>query len=361
MTLRTDDIRDWLSETRTDRLEQLWTMADRTRREHVGDDVHLRGLIELGNHCIRRCGYCGINATHTALPRYRMTREEILACARQAVTYGYGTVVLQAGEDPAITGDWMAELIRAIKQQTPLAVTLSLGERSEADLAAWRQAGADRYLLRFETSNRSLYERIHPPRANQPRSDRIALLEQLRQIGYEIGSGVLIGLPGQSWDDLANDIALFAELDLDMIGVGPYIPHPAGEVATLPPLPAVRQVPADELTTCKVLALARLVCPDANLPATTALATINVRTGREHGLQRGANVVMPNLTPPRYRVMYEIYPAKASTHESAEQTHRTIVTHLAALGRPPGLGRGDSPRYRQHTHITKERSSCPSV
>ena len=220
------EVLDWLTETDAAALAALWLRADDVRRRHVGDAVHLRGLVEFSNHCARQCGYCGIRAGNTAVRRYRMSTEEILGCARLARRLGYGTVVLQSGEDPGTTRAWLAGTVRRIKDETGLAVTLSAGERSEADLRAWHAAGADRYLLRFETSNPELFRRIHPPRRGR-RSDRIALLRRLRDLGYEVGSGAMIGLPGQTFADLARDLALFRELDLDMIGVGPFLPHPA--------------------------------------------------------------------------------------------------------------------------------------
>ncbi|MGA2031955.1 MAG: [FeFe] hydrogenase H-cluster radical SAM maturase HydE [Thermoguttaceae bacterium] len=339
----------WLRETNPARLAVLWRQADRTRQEAVGGEVHLRGLIEFSNHCVRLCAYCGLRAANTDLPRYRMTEEEILGCVRQAVAFGYGTVVLQSGEDPAIQADWMSHVVRRIKSETALAVTLSLGEREADELAAWRQAGADRYLLRFETSNRELYERIHPPRPGRT-SDRIALLSVLGDLGYEVGSGVMIGIPGQTFEDLARDIDLFRTLDLDMIGVGPFLLHPATPLAdrrAWPQAPPEEQVPNGELMTYKVLALARLVQPRANIPSTTALATLNVESGRELGLVRGANVIMPNLTPPQYRVHYEIYPNKACIRETAHACNECTAARIRRLGRSTGAGRGDA------------RQSCP--
>jgi biotin synthase len=277
-----------------------------------------------------------------------MTEDEILQCAQQAVSFGYGTLVLQSGEDFGAGTDWVTALVRRIKRQTPLAVTLSLGERRPEELAAWRAAGADRYLLRFETSNRRLFERVHPPRPGEPPSDRIGLLRTLRQLGYEVGSGVMVGIPGQTYDDLAHDIRLFRELDLDMIGVGPYLPHPATPLADpvgRPSVPPADQVPSSELMTCKVIALARLTCPRANIPATTALATISPDRGRELGLQRGANIIMPNLTPARYRALYEIYPEKACLRETADQCHAGLASRIEQLGREIGGGRGDSPNF----------------
>ncbi|MGA2258170.1 MAG: radical SAM protein, partial [Thermoguttaceae bacterium] len=228
--MQRSEIIAWLRETNEARLEELWRRADMVRQQSVGGEVHLRGLIEISNHCIRLCGYCGLRFDNRELPRYRMTAEEIMACVQEGAAFGYGTVVLQAGEDPGIHADWMAGVVRRIKAETPMAVTLSLGEREHDELALWRKAGADRYLLRFETSNRELFERIHPPRPGRV-SDRVVLLGMLRELGYEVGSGVMIGIPGQSYDDLAGDLELFRELNLDMIGVGPFLMHPETPLA----------------------------------------------------------------------------------------------------------------------------------
>ncbi|MFH1377663.1 MAG: radical SAM protein [Planctomycetota bacterium] len=225
MIERTEALR-WLREENEAALDDLYLRADAVRRNSVGDAVHFRGLIEISNICVRYCHYCGIRAPNSLITRYRMPADEIIECARQAKAFGYGTVVIQAGEDPGITKDWMTAIIRRIKAETGLAVTLSLGERTDEELTEWRNAGADRYLLRFETSNKALFRAIHPPRDGTEPIDRVELLKKLRGLGYEIGSGVMIGIPGQSYDDLANDLMQFQTLDLDMIGVGPYIPHP---------------------------------------------------------------------------------------------------------------------------------------
>jgi len=346
--MRQDDILAWLRETDPTRLATLWQLADSTRQKYVGGEVHLRGLIEFSNYCVRLCAYCGLRAPNRELTRYRMSHDEVMGCVRQAASFGYGTVVLQSGEDLAVTQDWLAELVRRIKAERPIAVTFSVGERSDEDWASWRAAGADRYLLRFETSNRDLYDRIHPPRPGA-QSDRVAMLGRLRQLGYEVGSGVMIGIPGQTYEDLAQDIALFAELDLDMIGVGPYLVHPdtpLGAPGFQPVVLGQDQVPADELMTYKVIALTRLACPRANIPSTTALATLNRRDGRELGLVRGANVVMPNLTPPQYRAHYEIYPNKACIHDTADGCHACMRGRIASLGRSVGIGRGDSANFQ---------------
>ncbi len=340
-----DEILDWLRENKSARLDELWRQADEVRRQQVGDAVHLRGLIEIGNHCTRQCAYCGLRAPNTGVERYRMTEDEILSSARDAQRYGYGTVVMQSGEDYGFTAEWIAGVVRRVKREAGLAVTLSFGERPDEDLALWREAGADRYLLRFETSDPQLYALIHPSRDGRPSrpEDRLDKLGVLRDLGYETGSGVMIGIPGQTYESLADDIALFGDLDLDMVGVGPYIMHPdtplgRGEVQL--PDAGERQVPSSELMGYKVVALTRLTCPEANIPSTTALATLNYEQGRELGLMRGANVVMPNITPAAYRYLYQIYPAKACIQESAEDFHSAIHQRISAIGRTVGQGPG---------------------
>lgn len=359
------EILEWLPQTDEARLEDLWRRADETRRACVGDEVHLRALVEISNCCSRDCHYCGIRASRRELARYRMSADEIMACAAEAVRLGYGTIVLQSGDDPGIRRDWMRDLIRRLRRETPLAITLSLGERGAGDLAAWREAGADRYLLRFETSNPRLFRHIHPALAGR-RSDRIKLLRKLRRMDFEVGSGVMVGIPGQSWEDLAGDIEWFRALDLDMIGVGPFVPHPdtpLGRGESAARLPPGEQVPNDELTTCKVIALARLVCPYANIPSTTALATVNRESGREHGLLRGANIVMPNLTPPQYRCQYEIYPDKACIHETGRQCDACLRARIERIGRRVGRGPGESPNRRRRVEARRalESSSRPAA
>jgi len=333
---------EWLREDNPDRMKELWSLADSVREENVGDEVHLRGLIEISNYCCRQCGYCGLRSENRGLERYRMTAEEIMECVHLAVQYGFGTVVMQSGEDYGIETAWLADIVKRIKSETPLAVTLSLGERPDEDLAAWRGAGADRYLLRFETSDPELYKLIHPSHAGRL-SNRIAILQRLKELGYEAGSGVMVGIPGQTYESLTTDIETFRSLDLDMIGVGPYISHPATPLGTgewIRPIPKEDQVPNSELMTYKTVALTRLVCPQANIPSTTALATINKAMGREYGLMRGANVVMPNLTPTKYRRLYEIYPAKACIDETSDECRACLHDRIKRIGRTIGKGQG---------------------
>jgi biotin synthase len=340
------DILGWLLEEDRDRLEMLWTLADDARRKHVGDAIPIRGLIEFSNHCRRHCHYCGIRSDRKSLARYRMTGEEIIASAREAVARGYGTVVMQSGEDPGLDVDWLAGIIRTIKRETPLAVTLSCGERSVDELARLYDAGADRYYLRFETSDRLLWSRIHPsPGKNS--HHRLDILAQIKEIGYETGSGVMVGIPGQTWFSIVEDIEWFQKLDLDMIGCGPYVPHqdtPSGRICLQQNLSGTQryQVPATNLATYKIIALTRLLCPEINIPATTALATLNKENGYRMSLMRGANVLMVNLTPLKYRRFYEIYPAKAGIDESDSLQQERVEALVSGLGRFADTGPGIS-------------------
>lgn len=335
-----DQVRYWLFEEDDRRLAQLWREADRVRRESVGEEVHLRGLIEFSNVCVRNCTYCGLRSANRSLPRYRMIEEEIIGCAADSYGRGYGTVVLQSGDDYGAPTDLPGNVIPEIKRRFPLVVTLSVGERSLKEYRFWRQAGADRLLLKFETSDRRLFRRIHPPHTTGT-PDRLQLLGALRDLGYEIGSGIMVGIPGQTYESLARDIALFAEMDLDMIAVGPYVPHPDTPMGRGHPVErpnSRRRVPNTERMTRKVLALTRLACPEANMPATTALATMGW-DGFSGALEAGANVIMPNVTPWRYRRYYSIYPSPA--HHQEFDAGRMACRAIGSAGRVPGRGRGD--------------------
>ncbi|MFG0251696.1 MAG: [FeFe] hydrogenase H-cluster radical SAM maturase HydE [Phycisphaerales bacterium JB038] len=355
-TLNRETLEGWLRETDEARLEELRAAADAERRRRVGEAVHLRGLIEISNHCERHCLYCGVRAPRREVSRYRLNSEEILACARRAGQLGFGTIVMQAGEDPGLCLEDLARTIERIKVETACAVTLSLGELSRGELARLRQAGADRYLLRFETSDRDLFQRIHPPSRRHEHRDRLEILAWLRELGYEVGSGVMIGIPGQSYSSLAQDIELFHTLDLDMIGVGPYLAHldtPLGRDGQRLSLDPSRQAPVCVRLARTVVALARLVQPNANIPSTTALATLDRAGGHRESLRWGANVVMPNLTPPRYRAEYEIYPDKAGIDPVGVDSAGGIVATINSIGRTVARGRGDSP------NITRRRESAP--
>ena len=304
--------------------EALFQTADRVRREKMGNEVHLRGIVEFSNICVQNCLYCGLRRDNRRLPRYRMTPGEILGCARDAMERGLKTVVLQSGEDPWFTQDRLSGLILRIKEETDLAITLSVGERPAEDYRAWKRAGADRYLLKQETASPALFARLRPGRTL---SERLDSLRALKELGYEVGSGTMVGLPGQTSIDLVADIQLFKEWDFDMIGIGPFIPHPQ--------TPLGESAPADLNLTLKVLALTRITTRDTHLPATTASGVLNPE-GRKRALMAGANVIMPNLTPRKYRGYYQVYPGKENPDGGLESTLETVCS----LGRTisPGAG-----------------------
>ena len=261
-----------------------------------------------------------------------------------------------------MSAEWMADLVRRIKSETGLAVTLSLGERPLSDLQTWREAGADRYFLRFETSNRQLYEKIHPPFV-AGRKTRIELLRQLDTCGYEVGSGIMVGLPGQTYPDLVRTLDLFRELDLDMIGVGPYLPHPHTPLGlafqkTRGAHP--EQVPNTVLMTLKMIALTRILCPTTNIPATTALAAAGGKLGFRIGLRWGANVFMPAVTPSRFRWLYQIYPPRTVRTEPLHIQRRRITGAISAMGRQVDRTTGDSIHYRTRRGL-KGRRATPST
>jgi len=333
----------WLREDDPQALSELYAIARDVRARHVGDQVHLRGLVDFSNLCERRCAYCGLRAGNKGARRYLMSRDMILERAAVAQQRGYGTIVLQAGEDRRIEAHWVADVVASIRDRFDLAITLSLGERSPDEYRLWKESGADRYLLKIETSDPNLYYRIHPPK-EKGEAHRIEHLIILRELGYEIGSGMMVGIPGQTYAGLANDLRLFRELDLDMIGIGPFIPHPLTPLGrqflrrkSIPP----DQVENSDLMTCKALALARLLCPEANIPATTALSCV-AEQGYLLGLNAGANVIMPNLTPPEYELLYDIYP-KNRPLETFD-LHADIIAQIAAGGLKPGQGPGGRKR-----------------
>ncbi|NLK52106.1 MAG: [FeFe] hydrogenase H-cluster radical SAM maturase HydE [Syntrophomonadaceae bacterium] len=325
-----DQLRELLSSPDLPVLEVLQNMANQVRQIQMGKAVHLRGIIEFSNYCSRNCAYCGLNRYNTALHRYRMSPENIIIAAHHAASLGLRTVVLQSGEDAFYTGEILAMIIKEIKK-TGVALTLSVGERPFQDLQLWREAGADRYLLKFETSDPDLYARLHP---GHQLADRLTCLQHLKELGYQVGSGNIVGLPGQTVDILVNDLLLMQSLPLAMAGVGPFIPHSDTALGPFPP----GNVPL----TLKLLALTRLLLPRVHLPATTALSSLQAE-GKILGLNGGANVLMLNLTPVAYRSLYEIYPQKSEVSEAPEQlvldTHRLIKEIGREVATDPGHGR----------------------
>jgi biotin synthase len=310
----------------------LYTRADALRRRVMGDAVPLRGIVEFSNICANDCLYCGIRAGNASVRRYRMSDDEILAVARQMPAWRQHTVVLQAGEAASVNGDQrMENLIRRIKAGTPLAVTVSVGNRPRDVYARWRAAGMDRYLLRFETSDPALFARLHPDCVLE---ERLRCLRDLRELGVQVGSGFMVGLPGETLETLAGNIRLCRALNLDMIGIGPFIAHPDT------PLAGSANAYADDPDLCFVaLAVLRLCNPDAHIPATTAYDAM-FASGRDLALQRGANVFMPTSTPSAYRKDYLLYPDKPCVDESGGLCAFCVAARVEHLGRSIADGPG---------------------
>lgn len=317
--------------------DALYAAADRLRAARMGDEVHIRGIIEYSNHCANDCLYCGIRRSNAKVRRYRLTSDEILDLVRRMPAWQQGTVVLQAGEAPAPEHDrWLGELVRRIKSETSLAVTLSVGNRSRDTFAYWRACGMDRYLLRFESSDPALFASLHPACTL---AERLTCLRDLRALGVQVGSGFMIGLPGESDATLAANILLCRELDLDMIGIGPFIPHPDTPLAG-----QANRFAADPDMFFVALATLRLFNPRAHIPATTAFDAVFPLNGRDLALQRGANVFMPNNTPGRVRRDYLLYPGKPCVDEESGQCAACVLARLDAIGRRVASGPGHSLR-----------------
>ena len=307
-------------------VQRLFSAADQIRKQYCGEGVHLRGLIEFSNTCSRDCNYCGLRRGNRRIRRYRMTPQEIIDVSVDVAGKGLQTIVLQSGEDPWYAAERMVEIIRGIKSQADCAVTLCIGERSCADYLAMKEAGADRYLLRHETSNPELYHRLHP---DMRLEDRVRCLRDLKDIGFQVGAGNMVGLPGQTIEDLANDALFIRDLEADMVGIGPFIPHPNTPLS---------DKPGGTLEmTLKMVAVVRIVTRNAHVPATTAVGSIDP-FGRKKALMAGANVVMPNFTPLEYRVNYEIYPNKRCITEDPSDSRAWIES----IGRVVAEGKGHS-------------------
>jgi biotin synthase len=310
--------------------EILFKFANDVRTRYCGDEIHLRGLIEFSNYCARDCLYCGLRKGNKAVVRYRLADKEIIEIAKSAAGLNYKTIVLQSGEDKAYSIEQLCQIVKQIKQQTDCAITLSLGERSFADYEKLRQAGADRYLLRFETSNEELFKKLKP---DSDYKIRMQCLKNLKQIGFQVGSGCMIGLPGQTNELIAEDILLMLDLDLDMIGIGPFIPNPET------PLHSKAKGTIEMMR--KVIALVRIITKNTHLPATTAVGSIDPE-GRQKVLCCGANVIMPNLTPQEYREHYRIYPDKICVKEQPGDCHSCVGAMTISLGRTIAQGFGHS-------------------
>jgi biotin synthase len=316
-------------------LEKLFNFADNVRKEFCGDGIFLRGIIEFSSFCDKECFYCGLNKNNRKLKRYRMSQEELFKSAEFLSSCNIKTVVLQSGEDQATDASWLAGIISQIKSRFGLAVTLAVGERSLNDYKLWRQAGADRYLLKIETSDEALYTSMHPQMSF---AQRLSCLDILRQLGYQVGSGNIIGLPGQSLKTIVQDILFFKRGDFDMIGIGPFIPHQDSRFCAQPA--------GQALLTLKTIALIRILTRNAHIPATTALGSLD-QDYRAEGLKCGANVLMPNFTPQSYRKLYQIYPGKKCIDEPVGTCNSCMDGMVKDIDRFIDYGKGDSLKTRK--------------
>lgn len=310
----------------------------------AGKLVSMRGIVEIGNVCAKDCLYCGIRRSNAALDRYRLSRVDILRMAEVDAQAGYASIVLQGGEiESEANTAFIEDCLRGMAHLN-LGVTLSLGEQTEEVYRRWRAAGAARYLLRIETSSPELYARLHP--ADHSWARRVQCLAALRRCGYQVGTGVMCALPGQTMEDLARDIVFFGEKDVDMIGMGPYIPHPETPLAAVPQ-------PWDDAGRLRLglnmIAATRLYLHDVNIAATTALQAL-APDGREQGILAGANVMMPNVTDTAYRRRYQLYAGKPCLDENALQCRGCLERRLAAIGERVNYGaRGDSAHFAART------------
>ena len=322
-----------LIEGRTPNLaEYLFGQARIVREKYYGKDVYIRGLIEFTNYCKNACLYCGIRKSNRHASRYRLSKEEILSCCERGYELGFRTFVLQGGEDGYFHDDKVVEIVKAIKSNYPdCAITLSIGEKSYESYQRFHEAGAERYLLRHETYNKEHYRELHP--ANLSAEHRQQCLWDLKQIGYQVGTGFMVGAPNQTAEHLAEDMLFIKELNPQMVGIGPYISHKDTPFANCPS-------GSLELT-IYMLALLRLMLPKVLLPATTALGTIDPR-GRELGILAGANVVMPNLSPATVRDKYLLYNNKIHTDEEAAESVEKLKVQMKDIGYQVVVSRGDS-------------------
>jgi biotin synthase len=311
-------------------IEKLFSKAAQITSEHFGDEVYLRGVIEFSNYCSQHCMYCGLREENLIVNRYRMSAEEILDCAKLIYNSGIRTIVLQSGEDSFYDTDLISYLIYSIKRQYDVAITLCLGQRNFEEYKTWKIAGADRYLLKHESANPKLYSTYH---RKAKLDERIQHLKYLKRIGYQLGTGNMIGLPLQTIDDIADDILLCKELDADMTAFGPFIP--ANNT------PYQNKSTGSVELTLKTIAVARLVMKTSHIPSTTSLDSID-NLGREKGLEAGANVVMPNFTPYPYRENYQIYRNKRGMLDDPTDSHTVIKSRIEATGRKVAYSKGHS-------------------
>ncbi len=334
---------EMLSLSGKDELEELYKRAYQVKKEHVGTKVYFRGIIELSNICTKNCYYCGIRRDNANNNRYIMQKSEVLEEAEWAWKQGYGSIVMQAGErEDKWFVSLVADLLKEIKSLTngELGVTLSLGEQTEETLKLWQESGAHRYLIRIETSNQELYKQLHP--ADHSFTRRLETIRTLKKLGWQTGTGVMTGLPGQTVEDLANDILFFYDEDIDMLGMGPFIPHKDTPLGHL--VEAFDQEHALEAG-LKLIATCRIALKDINIASSTALQALNP-TGREMGLLAGANIIMPNITDVKYRASYQLYEGKPCLDENASECVHCLERRIESIGEEIGYKMwGDSPHF----------------
>ncbi len=339
-----------LSIAEKEELQALYDCAYSIKEKHVGKVAYFRGIIECSNLCIKDCYYCGIRKSNQNVERFLMDEEEIFREAIWSYEAEYGSCVIQSGERQDEEFVAMIErIVGRIREATngELGITLSLGEQNEETYRRWKEAGAHRYLLRIETTNPELYSKIHP--ADHCMDVRKECLAALRRTGYQVGTGVMMGMPGQTMEDLARDIQFLKEIDIDMVGMGPYIPHsdtPMGQ--EVPPYTEEQKKEALTLG-LKMIAVTRIVLKDINIAAATALQALEY-TGREQGLRCGANVIMPNVTETDFRPKYQLYDNKPCTDENSSMCRGCLSGRIKGIGETVGFNeRGDSPHYHKRT------------
>ena len=353
---------DWTAENlekllalRGEEQKELLSMGGETLLSNRGNEVYYRGLVEFSNICTKDCYYCGIRKSNRNNERYDLSDDAILEAARFAHEHKYGSLVLQSGErdDPAFV-ERIDQLLKKIKSATngALGVTLSLGEQSAETYRRWFESGAHRYLLRIETSDERLYNQLHPNDEKHDFEKRLQCLIRLQEVGYQTGTGVMIGVPGQTLKHLANDLLFMKKIDIDMVGMGPYIEHEET------PMYAKKDLlwPLQErfLTSLNMVAVLRLMMPDINIAATTAMQTIDP-VGREKAMQAGANVIMPNITPSNQRRNYLLYQNKPCTDEGADDCSNCLSIRIEMIGRVPGYNQwGDSEHFFRRTRNLKK-------
>lgn len=359
--LRKDLVNDeWLTEeelyflmtvTDEEELQAIYKKAYEVKKKYIGAVAYYRGLIEFSNRCIKNCYYCGIRAGNAKSERFDMTKEDILSMARWAYEHEYGSLTLQSGErnDEAFV-NYVVELIRDIKQigDGSLGLTICVGEQSEESYRRMKDAGADRYLLRIETTNRKLFEEIHPHNELHSFDTRVDCLKRLRRVGFQVGTGVMIGLPGQREEDLVRDILFYRDMDIDMIGMGPYVVHgdtPLGQKALAMGIDSPEGKQRRIQLGLKMIALTRLFLKDVNVAATTALQALDP-LGREKGLAAGANILMPIITVAEHRAKYQLYDNKPCLDDNADQCKDCLTRRVMSVGDRVGWKQqGNSPHF----------------